>query len=89
MRRFDSDPRLQSFLTILSVHWNCSPTARLTSGSFASWVWRFVFSVAVFTAMLGFFALVLHRGVWPIAGLLLFAIGIQSSTILFSGLSLE
>jgi lipopolysaccharide export LptBFGC system permease protein LptF len=38
------------------------------------WVWRFVFTVAVAMAMLGFFALVLHRGVWPVASLCLIAI---------------
>jgi len=38
------------------------------------WVWRFVFSVAVAMAMLGFFALVLHRGVWIVAGLFLAAV---------------
>ena len=38
------------------------------------WIWRFVFSVAVAMTMLGFFALVLHRGVWPVAGLCLAAI---------------
>jgi len=38
------------------------------------WVWRWVFSAAVAMAMLGFFALVLHRGVWPVAGLCLGAI---------------
>lgn len=31
------------------------------------WVWRFVFSVAVGMAMMGFLALVLHRGVWVVA----------------------
>jgi phosphohistidine phosphatase SixA len=30
------------------------------------WVWRYVFSVAVGMAMVGFLALVLYRGVWPI-----------------------
>ena len=38
------------------------------------WVWRFVFSVAVAMAMLGFLALVLHRGVWPVGLLYLMAI---------------
>lgn len=38
------------------------------------WVWRFVFSVAVATAMLGFLALVLYRGVWLVALLYLMVI---------------
>jgi hypothetical protein len=38
------------------------------------WVWRFVFSVAVVAAMLGFLALVLHRGVWPVTALFVVAI---------------
>lgn len=38
------------------------------------WTWRFVFSVAVVMAMLGFIALVLHRGVWPVTVLHLVAI---------------
>jgi hypothetical protein len=38
------------------------------------WVWRFVFSVAVGMALLGFLALVLHRGVWPVAALYVAAI---------------
>ena len=31
------------------------------------WVWRFVFSVAVGMALLGFLALVVHRGVWLVS----------------------
>ena len=45
------------------------------------WVWRFVFSVAVGMAMLGFLALVLHRGVWLVA--LLYLIAIMAAIIYY------
>jgi phosphohistidine phosphatase SixA len=38
------------------------------------WIWRFVFSAGVLAVLLGFFILVLHRGVWLIAALCLAAI---------------
>lgn len=41
------------------------------------WVWRFVFSTAVGMALLGFTALVLHRGAWPVAVIYVTAIGIS------------
>jgi phosphohistidine phosphatase SixA len=47
------------------------------------WAWRFVFSPAVFMAMLGFFALVMNRGVWPIAGLFLLVTGVSIVYYLF------
>jgi phosphohistidine phosphatase SixA len=57
--------------------WRSFRRDRLRCGllyAYMVWVWRFVFSVAVATAMLGFLALVMYRGVWPVAVLYLFAL---------------
>lgn len=52
--------------------WSGFHTDRARHGllfAYMIWIWRFVFSAAVVAVMLGFFMLVLHRGMWPIAAL--------------------